>query len=88
MSDSCTATSGTVVNQGFVSYDGDGDGSNESSAPTDDPAGAGAADPTAFAVAAAPGETMPVPALDRFAMLLLIGALFTLAWRSRRQTRG
>jgi uncharacterized repeat protein (TIGR01451 family) len=82
------ATSGTVVNQGFVSYDGDGDGSNESSAPTDDPAGAGAADPTAFAVAAAPGETMPVPALDRFAMLLLIGALFTLAWRSRRQTRG
>nr|WP_277871151.1 DUF11 domain-containing protein [Dokdonella fugitiva] len=82
------ATSGTVVNQGFVSYDGDGDGSNESSAPTDDPAGAGAADPTAFAVAAAQGETMPVPALDRFAMLLLIGALFTLAWRSRRQTRG
>jgi len=80
--------SGSIANQGAVSYDGDGNGSNESSAPTDDPAGPGAADPTVFSIAGAPTPAAPVPALDRFALLLLIGALAAVAWRTRRQARG
>ena len=80
--------SGSIANQGAVSYDGDGNGSNESSAPTDDPAGPGAADPTVFSIAGAPTPATPVPALDRFALLLLIGALAAVAWRTRRQARG
>jgi uncharacterized protein YhhL (DUF1145 family) len=31
---------------------------------------------------------MPVPALDRFAMLLLFGVLAAMAWRRHRPTRG
>lgn len=52
----------TVANQGVAFYDGDGDGTNDLSTTTDDPAVAGAADPTQFVVAAAP--TIEVPALD------------------------
>ncbi len=40
----------TVSNQGTASYDADGNGTNESSAMTDDPGVAGAADPTSFKV--------------------------------------
>ncbi|HSD65976.1 MAG TPA: M12 family metallo-peptidase [Vicinamibacteria bacterium] len=50
-----TTAAGTVVsNQGTVRYDGDGNGTNESSALTDDPGQAGAANPTAFTVTAPP----------------------------------
>ncbi len=41
----------TISNQGTVSYDADGNGTNESTVLTDDPAVAGAANPTVFAVA-------------------------------------
>ncbi len=47
-------TSGTTItNQGSVSYDADLNGSNESTALTDDPTVAGAADPTSFVVRSA-----------------------------------
>ena len=41
---------GTVSNQGTISYDTDGNGTNDATAQTDDPAVAGAANPTAFVV--------------------------------------
>ena len=46
---------GTVVsNQGTVSFDADGNGTNEAGGVTDDPAVAGAGNPTSFTVNAAP----------------------------------
>ena len=39
-----------MSNQGTASFDADGNGSNESTALTDDPGVAGAADPTSFTV--------------------------------------
>jgi uncharacterized repeat protein (TIGR01451 family) len=42
----------TVTNQGTISYDADGNGTNESSRLTDNPAVAGASDPTSFVVVA------------------------------------
>ncbi|HEV7424866.1 MAG TPA: hypothetical protein VGQ46_00765 [Thermoanaerobaculia bacterium] len=42
-------SAGTIItNQGTASFDANGDGTNESSAQTDDPAVAGAANPTSF----------------------------------------
>jgi uncharacterized repeat protein (TIGR01451 family) len=49
-----TAVGTVVSNQGTVRYDGDGNGTNESSASTDDPGQAGAANPTVFTVTAPP----------------------------------
>ncbi|HYG81091.1 MAG TPA: Ig-like domain-containing protein [Pyrinomonadaceae bacterium] len=40
----------TITNQGSISFDADSDNTNESSAQTDDPSVAGAADPTSFKV--------------------------------------
>jgi uncharacterized repeat protein (TIGR01451 family) len=81
------APGATIVNQGTVAYDADGNGTNEATAPTDDPAAGGAADPTAFVV----GGGVPIqeiPALDRFGLLgLAVGlaalALFRLGRRRR-----
>ena len=65
-------------------YDGDANGSNESSAPTDDPAAAGAADPTSFVVTGTPASpATPVPALSSWMLLLMALGLAGLAWRRR-----
>ncbi|WP_170113214.1 beta strand repeat-containing protein [Ahniella affigens] len=60
---------GQIVNQGTVFFDGDGNGSNESSATTDDPGLPGGTDGTGFLVL---GQQVPVPTLDRWALLLLV----------------
>ena len=52
------------------------------SVPTDDPSQPGAADGTAFVVAV-PAEFVAVPALDRWALLLLALGLLALGWRQR-----
>jgi uncharacterized repeat protein (TIGR01451 family) len=67
----------TVNNQGTISFDGNGDGTNESTAPTDNPAVGGPADPTGFVVAA----PLAIPANDRLALLLLVLALAVVAMR-------
>jgi len=60
---------GTVVsNQGTVSYDSSGNGTNDATNLTDDPGVGGAADPTSFAVAAAPSA---VPTLSEWALMAL-----------------
>ena len=54
----------TISNQGTVAFDADGNGSNESTALTDDPSVAGAANPTSFVVryaAIAVTKTVSVP---------------------------
>lgn len=67
----------TISNQGTVSFDADGDGSNESSVSTDDPAVAGGANPTSFAVAL--GVQTAVPLFGLGGLLLLGGSLLMLA---------
>lgn len=75
-------TSGPVTNQGTVSFDGDGNGTNESTALTDDPSVAGAANATTFQLQAPPTT---VPALSP-AMLVVLGfALYGLAANARRR---
>ncbi len=67
----------TVSNQGTISYDADGNGTNESTAKTDDPGTAGAANPTTIVV----GGGTPVPAVPTLSALglallaLLLGGL-------------
>jgi hypothetical protein len=58
-----------VNNQGVISFDADGNGTNESTAMTDDPAAAGAGNPTTFQV----GEPSiaEVPTLDTLGLALL-----------------
>jgi uncharacterized repeat protein (TIGR01451 family) len=63
------ASSGTVSNQGTIAFDSDGNGTNESSAQTDDPSVAGAANPTVFQITIPPPA--PIPFLDPRALLLL-----------------
>ncbi|HEX6833467.1 MAG TPA: hypothetical protein VF132_08035, partial [Rudaea sp.] len=75
---------GTISNQGTVSWDANGDGTNDTSAPTDDPTVAGNADPTTFAVTAAPITVTPAPALQMFGMLLLMLALVGTALKRRK----
>ena len=78
--------SGTVSNQGTISYDADGDGTNESTAVTDDPSTPAANDPTTFAVGAA---IATVPTLSDFGLaalgLALMGAALVLLRRRREQ---
>ncbi len=68
--------SGTVSNQATISYDSDGNATNDATAQTDDPATAGAANPTAFVVN--PAVAM-VPTLSVFGLLLLAVVLAGLA---------
>jgi uncharacterized repeat protein (TIGR01451 family) len=76
--------SGTIVNQGTVSFDGDGNGTNESTAVTDDPSAGGGSDATIFSVAGTPAAPiMPVPTLTAWTLLLLALGLAGLAWRRR-----
>ncbi len=60
-----TVSGGTLVsNQGSISYDSDGNGSNDASAQTDDPAVAGANNPTVFAVRGAFFTVTPCRIVD------------------------
>ncbi len=76
----------TVSNQGTISYDADGNGTNESTAQTDDPGVAGAANPTSIVV----GGGTPVPAVPTLSTLglallaLLLGGLAFAILRRRR----
>ncbi len=72
---------GTISNQGAYSFDADLNGSNETTLQTDDPAVAGASDPTSFAVVAAPppGPVAPIPTLSQMGLLLLMLAMLMLA---------
>jgi uncharacterized repeat protein (TIGR01451 family) len=76
-------TAGTTIsNQGTVFFDADGNGTNESSVLTDDPAAAGAADPTTITVAAiAQVPTLSTVGLAMLALLLMGGALLILRRR-------
>jgi uncharacterized repeat protein (TIGR01451 family) len=79
------ATNGqTVSNQGTIHFDADGNGTNESTGTTDDPAVAGAANPTVITVG---GSVVAVPTLSELGLaalfLLLAGAAML---RLRRRT--
>ncbi|MBW8878419.1 MAG: DUF11 domain-containing protein [Acidobacteria bacterium] len=67
----------TVSNQGTIAFDGDANGTNESTAQTDDPGVAGAADPTSIQVVGEPGD---IPTLSPFGLLLLALVLAGLAF--------
>jgi len=68
----------TIVNQGTLFFDADGNGTNETTAPTDDPAGAGGADPTGFDVVQGV-SIVEIPALDGWGLALFALALAGLA---------
>ena len=53
-----SGTTGSVSNQGTVNYDADGNGTNEVVLLTDDPAAAGATNPTSFTVIPPPSVTL------------------------------
>ncbi|HEV8631952.1 MAG TPA: DUF11 domain-containing protein [Thermoanaerobaculia bacterium] len=67
----------SVSNQAILHYDGDVDGSNEASAPSDDPAPPGAADPTTFVVGQQ--SVVEIPTLDGRALVALATLLAALA---------
>jgi uncharacterized repeat protein (TIGR01451 family) len=80
-------TAGTTIsNQGTVYFDADGNGDNESSAPTDDPALPGGADPTDFEVGLNP-SVLEIPTLSPAgiaALAVVLAALSLLLLRRRR----
>ncbi|WP_440225219.1 proprotein convertase P-domain-containing protein [Dokdonella sp. MW10] len=83
------AAPGDVVNQGTVNHDADGNGSNESTLVTDDPSGAGGADPTVFTVTSPTGtEAVPIPVDGHLALLLLMLGLAGIAWTAMRRRAG
>ncbi len=81
----------TISNQGTIAFDGDGNGTNESSAPTDDPAVGGQADPTDLVVVGEPGggpSVLEIPTLSGWGLaalaLLMAAAALALLGRRRR----
>ncbi len=86
--DANVAPGTTLSNQATFAYDTDGDGTSESTGMTDDPAGPGAAEPTAFVVAGgAPPGPANIPTLDEIGLALLVlllgvGGALTL-WKRR-----
>jgi uncharacterized repeat protein (TIGR01451 family) len=72
-----SAAGQTVSNQGTITFDADANGTNESTAQTDDPAAAGAANPTVIQVAGGPN---PIPTLSPFGMIVLMLSLAGLAF--------
>ncbi len=82
------AAPGDVVNQGTVNHDADGNGSNESTLVTDDPSGAGGADPTVFTVTSPTGtEAVPIPVDRGMLLLAMLLGLAGMAWLGRAQAR-
>ncbi len=73
----------TVSNQGSVSFDADLNGSNETTIQTDDPAVAGAGNPTTFVVAA--GSVLEIPTLSELGLLALVLLLLLAAWSQLRR---
>ncbi len=71
----------TITNQGTINFDADGNGTNESSALTDDPGVAGAANPTSFAALV----ITQVPTLGAVGLTLLIAALGAAAFTALRK---
>jgi uncharacterized repeat protein (TIGR01451 family) len=72
-----TVVSGTaILNQGTISFDGDGNGSNESTAVTDNPVTGAPGDATGIVVL---GVATSIPAIGTWMKLLLIAALMMLA---------
>lgn len=67
--DANVATGTILTNQATVAFDSDADGSNNATRLTDDPAVAGAADPTSFQVGAR--SIAEVPTLDTLGLALL-----------------
>ncbi len=76
----------TVSNQGSISYDSDGNGTNESTAQTDDPGVAGAANPTSFTVASASLIDVPTLSTLGLALLALGLAILGFAMLKRRKS--
>jgi uncharacterized repeat protein (TIGR01451 family) len=77
---------GSISNQGTLSYDTDGNGTNDGTAQTDDPASAGAANPTTFVVGG--GQPVPpIPTLSDFGLLALAAALAMMALAVMRRRR-
>jgi uncharacterized repeat protein (TIGR01451 family) len=72
-----SAAGHTVSNQASFAFDGDGNGSNESTGQTDDPAAAGASNPTSITVVAAPAA--PIPTLSQAGLVVLMLSLAGLA---------
>ncbi len=58
------AATGTISNQGTLSWDSNGDGTNDATGLTDDPSLPGTADPTTFAVAASLSQTAVVSSVN------------------------
>jgi uncharacterized repeat protein (TIGR01451 family) len=75
----------TVSNQGSVSFDADLNGTNETTVMTDDPAVAGASDPTTFVVQAATAAEIPTLSALGFAALGL--GLLLAAWVQLRRRK-
>jgi len=70
-----TVAPGTVItNQGAIRFDSDGDGTSESTAQTDDPAVAGAANPTSFTAVSA----VAIPLFQFFGLAAMAGLLAAL----------
>ncbi|HEV7508576.1 MAG TPA: IPTL-CTERM sorting domain-containing protein [Thermoanaerobaculia bacterium] len=78
-----SAVGTTVSNQGTISFDADGNGSNESTAQTDDPGVAGAANSTNITV---PG-TVEVPTLSELGLLALGLCLLLAGWSVLRRRK-
>jgi uncharacterized repeat protein (TIGR01451 family) len=77
---------GTISNQGSIAFDADGEGTNESAALTDDPAVAGADDPTVFVVL--DRGIVDIPTLGELGLAALAAALAAAgAARLRRRRR-
>ena len=72
----------TIANQGTIATDLDGNRTNETTRLTDDPSTGAAADATAFAVVSA--TPLPVPLVNRLALVVLGLAIAVATWRRRR----
>jgi uncharacterized repeat protein (TIGR01451 family) len=82
---------GTVSNQGTISYDSDGNGTNDAAAVTDDPDDPGPDDPTVITIEeggdGGGGSVLEIPTLSGAglaAMMLLLAAAALVALRRRR----
>ncbi len=80
-----SAAGHTVSNQGSIAYDSNGDGTNESTAQTDDPGVAGAANPTSFTVGGA--SLIDVPTLSALGLVLLALGLAVLGFAMLRRRK-
>jgi uncharacterized repeat protein (TIGR01451 family) len=76
---------GSISNQGLITFDNDADGSNNAATTTDDPRIGGAADATAFVVLGS--SVRPIPVLGPFGLAVLAAGLALTGLRRRRSSR-